>query len=64
MSLYTEEELEELAEEILAGVDYDIFKEDLEERILLSEIAMRVDTFVDSVLCKAGVRENVIEEKD
>lgn len=48
--MYTQEELDALAEDILSGVDYDIFKEDLEDRELLDEIAMKVANFVDGVV--------------
>lgn len=34
----TKESLSNLADEILEGVDYDLFKEDMEERMLLSGI--------------------------
>jgi hypothetical protein len=34
--------LDELCDDILEGIDYDIFKEDLEERVLMDEIAMKI----------------------
>ena len=49
-NIYSEEELQELAEDILQGVDYDIYKEDLEECILIDEISMKIANFVDSVI--------------
>ena len=36
--MLTEEQLDRLADQILEAVDYDIFKEDLEERVILDNI--------------------------
>ena len=36
--ILTEEELDNLADQILEAVDYDIFKEDLENRVILDYI--------------------------
>lgn len=38
MTMIKEYDIEELADTILEDIDYDIFKEDLEERVILSGI--------------------------
>ena len=43
---FTEEELQGIAEDILGTVDYDIYKEDLEEREILGEIENLVSKWV------------------
>ena len=48
--MYTPEELDQLAENILEDIDYDIYKEDLEERYLLDNIAFKVEQFVKNAL--------------
>lgn len=46
---FTEEELQGIAEDILGTVDYDIYKEDLEEREILGEIEYLVSKWVEQV---------------
>ena len=38
----SQEQMDDLCNDILEGVDYDIFKEDLEDRTSLDEIAMKI----------------------
>lgn len=51
MSKISKINLESLAEEIVADVDYDIFKEDLEEREIINTVYQRLLNLIE----EAGV---------
>lgn len=52
------DEISELAETILCDVDYDIYKEDLEEREIISVIEFRLRDLVEGlVLVDEGVED-------
>jgi hypothetical protein len=40
--MLTQEQRDELPYDVLAGVDHAMFEEELEERILMDEIAMKI----------------------
>lgn len=46
---FTEEELQGIAEDIIGTVDYDIYKEDLEEREILGKIENLVSKWVEQL---------------
>jgi transcription termination factor NusB len=46
---FSTEELEQLAENILSSIDYDIYKEDLEDRVLINEIGYQIQDFIENL---------------
>lgn len=46
---FTEEELQDIVEDILGTVDYDTYKDDLEEREILGEIESLVSKWVEQL---------------
>ena len=48
--MYTEEELQQLAENILCDIDYDIYKEEMSDRFgLIDGIKSKIKDFVENV---------------
>jgi hypothetical protein len=46
---FSTKELEALAGSILSSIDYDIYKEDIEERILIDEIIYQIQSFIENL---------------